>query len=462
MRVVTRPGLGMSCVGKRSQLIALLLLQGAISLGICANTNQLQLSIVTDRPGAVYKVGEEAKFVISLKRGGEPMSGADVSFTLGQEGMAPTRQGNIKIAGGSASLSGSMKEPGFLQCRVIYHPAPGATNAVTAMAGAGFDPEAIKPSMPAPDDFDAFWRKQKQALDAVPMKPALTPVESPVEGVECFDAQVPCVPPRPVSGYFARPKGAGAKRHPAILSVHGAGVRGSILGGVRGGSFMGAAGAAKQFDALAMDINAHGIPNGKPKEFYDALNAGELKDYRSQGREDRERCYFLGMFLRLVRAIEFLKSQPEWDGKVLIVRGGSQGGGQSIAAAGLDQQVTFISAGVPAICDHTGKVAGRVAGWPKLVPEIDGRPDPVILNAARYFDCVNFAARAKAEGMFDVGFIDMTCPPSSVYAMYNNWPGKKQMIIEPLMGHVTSPRFVDASNKAIQAHIERLSGRHGQ
>lgn len=424
------------------------LLLPAFALG---DTNGIQLSVVTDRPEAVYRVGEEARFLVTLKRGGVPMSDAEVSFSMGQEGMPPTRQGTIRIGGGTGSLGGTLKDPGFLQCKLFCRTAPGAANAVTALAGAGFDPLAIRPSMPIPADFDAFWAGQKKRLASVPMKPELTPVTSPVDGVECFDAQVPCVPPRPVSGYFARPRGAKKKAHPAMLFVHGAGVRGSILAGP--------ASAAKEFGALAMDINAHGIANGKPKAFYEALDAGALKGYRFDGREDREKCYFLGMFLRLVRAMEFLKAQPEWDGKVLIVRGGSQGGGQSIAAAGLDPDVTFISAGVPAICDHSGRIADRVPGWPKLVPEFDGKPDPAVLEVARYFDCMNFATRAKAEGMFDVGYIDTTCPPTSVYAAYNNYSGKKQMLIEPLMGHSTSPRFVQATNRAIAEHIARVAGK---
>ncbi len=40
------------------------------------------------------------------------------------------------------------------------------------------------------------------------------------------------------------------------------------------------------------------------------------------------------MFLRMERAIDFLASQPEWDGRILIVTGSSQGGGQAIVAAG--------------------------------------------------------------------------------------------------------------------------------
>ena len=99
---------------------------------------------------------------------------------------------------------------------------------------------------------------------------------------------------------------------------------------------------------LALDINAHGLPNGRPDAFYTGMANGELKEYRVRGRESRETIYFLGMFLRLVRAIDFLTAQPEWDGRTVIVHGSSKGGAQSLVAAGLDSRVTFFAAGVPA------------------------------------------------------------------------------------------------------------------
>ena len=162
------------------------------------------------------------------------------------------------------------------------------------------------------------------------------------------------------SGYFGLPKNAEDKSLPAILWVHGAGVRSSSLGNAVKGATS---------DMLSMDINAHGIPNGKPAKFYKDLSAGQLKEtIARRGRDSRETVYFRGMFLRLVRALDFLTSRPEWDGEHLIVIGHSQGGGQALAAGGLDPRVTLIATGVPAICDHSGRAEGRINGWPKLVP----------------------------------------------------------------------------------------------
>ena len=54
-----------------------------------------------------------------------------------------------------------------------------------------------------------------------------------------------------------------------------------------------------------------------------------------------------------MRSLDYVKSLPEWNGKVLIVKGGSQGGAQSIVAAALDNNVTMMIAEVPAMCDHS-------------------------------------------------------------------------------------------------------------
>lgn len=402
------------------------------------------LAVVTDRPEALYNAGDKVRFKITLTQDGKPVDAAKVRYQLDKDGMPPVSKGEVEIKDGKGTVEGTLAEPGFLSCRLTYTVEP--KKWVNATAGAGFEPTKLKPSMPAPDDFDAFWAQKKAQLRAAPAEPKLTSVPSGKAGIECYDLQIAVPGWRPVSAYFARPKDAKPHSLPAILSVHGAGVRSSGLGS--------AVGQASGFRALAIDLNANGIPNGKPDAYYKELSEKELKDYNKLGREDRETCYFLGMFLRLVRTMDYLTSLPEWDGKNLIVCGSSQGGGQSLAAAGLEPRVTLICAGVPAICDHSGKVIGRANGWPRLVPDVEGKPDQKILEVARYFDCVNFAMRAKAEAVLSVGFIDTTCAPSSVYAAYNALPGKKQIITEPLMGHAVSPKFGNAQYKAMQRQLK--------
>ena len=128
---------------------------------------------------------------------------------------------------------------------------------------------------------------------------------------------------------------------------------------------------------------------------------------------------------------------------------------------GLDPRVSFFCAGVPAGCDHSGSMANRIAGWPKLVPlNGEGEPDPAALQAARYFDCVNFATRAKCRGAaVTVGFIDTTCPPTSVYAAYNALTMPKDIHIDVLAGHTNTPAASKFMQEAAYRHVREMQGR---
>jgi cephalosporin-C deacetylase len=411
-----------------------------------APTVEVVLKAVTDRPKALYAVGETVIFRIEGTREGKPADGVVVDCVLTEDGVAQRAVKQVTLTAGRAEVKGTLGKPGFLQLRVLAGKA-------SALAAAGFDPLKLEPSLPVPEDFDAFWKSQKEQLAKVPMKARTTPAETKVAGVELDDVQVDCAGGAPVSGYLAKPVGAKPKSLPAVLTVHGAGV-GSSSAGV-------AAWAVKEGGMLALDINAHGLPNGKPAAFYKDLAGGALKDYRVRGRDDREQTYFKGMFLRVLRAIDFLTAQAEWDGKTLIVYGSSQGGFQAFAAAGLDERVSFMCAGVPAGCDHTGMKAGRISGWPKLVA-LDERGAPVeaSLQAARYFDNVNFATRAKCRGAaVTVGFIDTTCPPTSVYAAYNALSVPKQMHHDPLAGHTNTRDAVAFMQEAALAHVREMRAR---
>ena len=431
------------------------LIAAAVAFSLCQSVmaaEKYELKVVTDRPDAIYKAGEEATFLISVTKDGKPLadeSGETITYRVDDYISSGPDYPNGKLTMGSepAVVKVTTDKPGFLRCVATLD----KNKKLSKTAGAAFSPQQIEPSLPVPADFDEFWAEQKRKLAEVPAKAKLTPVTQPNNKVECFDLQVDCLGGAPVSGYLGKPKDAKPKSLPAILWVHGAGVRSSSLGNAIKGANAG---------MLSLDINAHGLPNGKTAEFYKEQYAGPLKGYPHFGREDRETTYFVGMFLRLIRAIDYLTSQPEWDGKTLIVIGHSQGGGQALAAGGLDERVTFIATGVPAICDHSGRAAGRINGWPKLVTTLpDGTPAAEELKAAQYVDGVNFASRSKADAIMSVGFIDVTCPPSSCYAAYNQLKGKKQIINKPLMGHAAPGDIHKAFFDAVKAHVKEQAGK---
>ncbi len=404
----------------------------------------IKIAARADRKDAIYHQGEKVVFHLAVTDSGKPASGI-IEWAILKDGLPTDQKGTAELVDGKATATGSLNEPGFIQVRAVYRANAKAKVApTTGLGGAAIDPTEIKRSLPVPDDFDAFWDGMKKKLAAVPLEPKLVSVKSPIKDIESFDVTAPALGLQ-ISGYMSKPVGAKPKSLPIILTVHGAGVSDSSLGGSAGW-------ASRGF--IAMDMNAHGLPNGKPKQYYADLYAGPMKDYRYENRNDREKAYFTGMMLRLVRALDVLTAQPEWDGKHVVVSGASQGGYQAIAAAGLDARVTFFAAGVPAGCDHSGMLAGRIAGWPKIVPVVDGKPDMAVVEAYRYVDCMNFATRTKAAGAYlTVGFIDSTCPPTSVYAAYNQLGIPKEIYDDIPSGHAHSQAARDGMTQAVLRHV---------
>lgn len=413
-----------------------------------------ELTVTTDRADATYKKNEPVVFAIAMTKDGAPADGTEVRCTISKDGMplAGYSAENVRLQkDGKLTVAAKLDEPGFLQCLVEFFTKPGdAKSKMMSRAAAAIEPLAIQPSQPVPDDFDAFWAARKKELAAVPLNIRLTPVKTLVKGIELFDVQADSVN-GPLSGFLARPIGANPKSLPGIVLTHGAGVNPSRPANA-------AKWAADGF--VALDFNVHGLPNDKTPAFYAELRNGSLKNYNTSGSDSRDTIYFRHVFQRLLRAIDTVAAQPEWDGREMIVFGRSQGGGQAIVAAALDPRVTFASAEVPALCDHSGYKIGRINGWPKFISSsvqaaIKGH-DPKIGEAARYYDCVNFATRIppSTRVSMTVGFIDVVCPPTGVYAAYNQVRGKKQMWDHVDTGHVGRADYEERMHDEVIAYLK--------
>jgi cephalosporin-C deacetylase-like acetyl esterase len=195
---------------------------------------------------------------------------------------------------------------------------------------------------------------------------------------------------------------------------------------------------------ITLQVGVHGIPVNLPKELYDELYRGALANYNRINLDDRYNYYYRRVYLGCLRSCDYLASLPKWDGKNLIVMGGSQGGQLTIVTAALDPQVTALAASYPAYSDVTGYLRGRTGGWPGLFrPGADGKPGDAPIEAklvtTAYYDTVNFAKRLKVSGFYFWGYNDETCPPTSTFAAYNVITAPKQLTLALEQGHRTSP-----------------------
>ena len=327
-------------------------------------------------------------------------------------------------------------QSGFLRIDVS-----GETDAASnASAATAIAPDQIVPSMPVPDDFDEYWATAVEGSVDKSANPIISPYSELPSGA-LSTVEMPTSAGR-IYGWMIRPHGEGP--FPAAVRFHGAGVYGAPSENMHDWA---------QAGFLSLSINSHAIPNNEPKEFYDLLREGELANYRTDGREDKNKLYFRGMFIRAFAAVDCATRLPEWNKKIVNVDGHSQGGGQALVAVALNRHATCLSLSCPTHCDHTGPVIGRVAGWPQMV-EVDGNgPNMAHATACRYIDGVNFATRISVPTLVTAAFLDPLCPPTGVYAMFNSLRGPKSIRHDIDVAHTYTEEHREAAFKWASAHL---------
>lgn len=291
--------------------------------------------------------------------------------------------------------------------------------------------EGFRPGWDAPGDLHRFWKRQIRALRRIPMEVKLTPVPlSPQDSsaYECFAFEINSVDTIPVRGYIARPKDAPRKSLPVVAVLHAAGVAGKWCR-----STVNTAMNYTRMGAITIDFNAHGMLNDAPEEYYRELEDGRLKGYSSQIITDHESYYFRTMILRAVRALDYVTKDPAWDGKHLLVTGGSQGGAQSAALAALHGKVSDAVLEVPAMIGTGGMVQGRLSAWPKPL-EKNGLDSPA-MEIAPYYDCALLLKGVRTNMFVEIGLIDVTCPPAEIFSGINGVKGKKIIRTSPYRPH---------------------------
>jgi cephalosporin-C deacetylase-like acetyl esterase len=377
-----------------------------------------ELVITPAKLPGVHQPGDLVQWRVEVKGSNV----AQAAYVLKSGGVKEIGKGKVDLREGKGMIETRQDEPGWLLAEVII---PKGTNGtVKALGGALIAPEKITRAEPRPDDFDAFWADKLKELATVPANPRLTPAEGGKAGVDYFKVQMDNIRGTHIQGQLARPKGEG--KFPAVLVVQWAGVYPLQKGWVTGLASEG---------WLVLNILAHDLPIDEPEVFYQQQNQGALKDYTAIGNDDRETSYFLRMYLSCFRGAEYLAGRPDWDGRTLVVTGGSQGGLQSIVTAAIHPRITGVLACVPAGCDVNGPVAGRLPGWPMSYYLTKGKDAAKVRMVSRYFDVVNFAPRVTCPVLIGAGLIDTTCPAPGVFAMFNELKGPKEIVVLPVAGH---------------------------
>ena len=375
----------------------------------------------------LYKVGEKAKVEVTFCLYGIPQD-VEVQYEIGPDEMPATTKGKAMLKNGRAIIDmGTMKQPGFLDLRLT---ASIADKKYKHHVKVGFSPELLKPFTKNPSDFDAFWKSNLEEARKTPVSVSCVKSDKyTTDEVDCYLLKIRTDKRHSIYAFLTRPKEAG--KYPVVLCPPGAGIK-TIKEPMRNHYY-----AKNGFIRLEMEI--HGLnPEMTEEQFKEISTAfsGE-NGYVENGLDDRDNYYMKHVYTGCVRAIDYLCSLPDWDGKNVFVQGGSQGGALSLVTAALDQRVTGCVANHPALSDVAGYLDNRAGGWPHMVREHNMlTPDKV--KTLQYYDVVNFARRIQCPVYLTWGYNDDVCPPTTSYIVWNLITAPKESLITPINEHWTT------------------------
>ena len=376
----------------------------------------------------LYKTGEKAKVEVGFYLYGMPQD-IEVNYEIGPDMMPATTTGKVTLKNGRATIDmGTMKKPGFLDLRLT---AQKGDKKYQHHVKVGFSPEQLKPYTKNPADFDTFWKATLEEARKTPVSVSCKHVDKySTNETDCYLLKIKTDNRHSIYGYLTKPKDN--KKHPVVLCPPGAGIK-TIKEPMRNIFY-----AKNGFIRLEMEI--HGLnPEMTDEQFKEITAAFDYENgYLTNGLDCRDNYYMKHVYVACVRAIDYLTSLPDWDGKNVFVQGGSQGGALSLITAGLDPRVTACVANHPALSDMAGYAEkGRTGGYPHF-NRLKDMLTPAKIETMAYFDVVNFARRISCPVYLTWGYNDNVCPPTTSYIVWNLITAPKDKLITPINEHWTT------------------------
>ncbi|HEX7736644.1 MAG TPA: acetylxylan esterase [Ktedonobacteraceae bacterium] len=289
-----------------------------------------------------------------------------------------------------------------------------------------------------PADFDAFWQETLTVTREHSLDARFVPADFHLRAVETFDVTFNGYNGQPIKGWLLLP----AQRSgplPCVVEYIG-------YGGGRGFPFEWLTFSSAGFAHLVMDTRGQGsswrhgdTPDPEP----DGSNP-HAPGFMTRGVLDPHTYYYRRVFADAVRAVEAARAHAAIDPQRIALTGGSQGGGITLAVAGLVPDIQLAMPDVPFLC-HYQRAMQITDDFPyqEIVKYLHIHRDKVetVFKTLSYFDGLNFATRARARTLFSVALMDEICPPSTVFAAYNHYAGPKEIKVWPYNHHEGGESF---------------------
>jgi cephalosporin-C deacetylase-like acetyl esterase len=393
--------------------------RGPYALELQSWKDHFQAEVDLGRGDGIFAEGDSLPIAVNVQNNTPLEARGDVTWTIDGDEFTTLKElkGTASIQSGNSQrieCDFSPEKPGFYKVTFDFK---STTNDMTATATSfiGFRPEEIQSPLTIQDDFDEFWKGTLAALKSVEPQFQMTHVQDRDTAThEVYEVEMRSLNNIHVRGWYEKPRGDGI--FPALLRVPGY------------GGAMEPMKSAHAWAVLSFNPRAHGNSQDEVK--------GQPGDYWIRGLDDKEGYFYQGAFADCVRAVDFLASRPEIDVKRLAVTGGSQGGGLSMSTAALDKRISFCAPDIPFMLDYVRYF--RTSKWPEMddwIAAKDHRTWTSTLRTLGYFDLLNMADRIDCPVFMGMGLQDGTCPPATIFAVYNRLKGEKAYFVYPEAGH---------------------------
>lgn len=289
------------------------------------------------------------------------------------------------------------------------------------------------PAREEPADFDQFWQQTLAETAEFPFNAKFELIDEGLTTIDAYDVTFAGFGGQPVKGWFLLPRQR-ADPLPCVVEFIGySGGRGFVLDKLAWPSL--------GFAYFVMDTRGQGWSHTRPGATVDVAPQGigsHVPGFLTQGILDPHTYYYRRVITDAMRAVELVRQQPAVLPEKIAVTGHSQGGGITLAVAGLDTAVAIAMPDAPFLCHyrHATEIVDT-SPYNEIRRYCAAHRDQTetVFSTLSYFDGVNFAARAKAQALFSVGLMDDVCPPSTVYAAYNHFAGEKEMSVYSYNNH---------------------------